>query len=185
MHGRTLTALAVVSTLGAAASADVFEYNFFLSGDQEVPPADTHAVGAAQLLYNSDTQTFSLDVMVFGIGLDDLLGVGPNSTPIHIHNAPAGSNGPIVIDLGFIDSFFEDGQGIRFSVTDQPFGGTYGDIVSDPDVNQAELFARNLYVNIHTESFPSGELRGQIIPSPASLALLGLGGLAATRRRRA
>lgn len=183
MRRLTWIAAGVVAATGAAASAEVIEWNFYLSGDQEVPPVETDAVGAGQFIYNTDTQTFSLDIMIFGIELDDLLGVGPNGTPIHIHNAPAGSNGPIVIDLGFLASFQDDGLGIRYQVFDQPFGGTYGDIVSDPDDNEQALFDRALYVNVHTQDFPSGELRGQLVPTPGGLAMLGVACLVAGRRR--
>jgi len=185
MKKSTIAAAAAFSLLAGAASADIIEYNFYVGGDQEVPPNDSDATGAGQLLYDTDTQTFSIDLVIFGIELDDLLGVGPNSSPIHIHNAPAGSNGPIVIDLGFLDDFEDFGLGIRYSVSDQLFGGTYGDITSDPNDNQAALFAGELYVNVHTVDYASGEVRGQLVPAPGAAALLGLGGLVACRRRRA
>ncbi|HUL72438.1 MAG TPA: CHRD domain-containing protein, partial [Vicinamibacterales bacterium] len=43
------------------------------------------------------------------------------------------------------------------------------------------------YLNIHTNVFPGGEIRGVLVtPEPATLSLLGLGlGAAALRRRRA
>ena len=50
----------------------------------------------------------------------------------------------------------------------------------------AGLAAGRSYLNIHTSAFPGGEIRGFLIPEPASLALFGLGfaGLAAARRRQ-
>ena len=43
----------------------------------------------------------------------------------------------------------------------------------------AGLESDQAYVNIHSPSFPGGEIRGQLasVPEPASLTLLGLGGL--------
>jgi len=81
--------------LTCAASAEVFSGNFLLSGDQQVPPNDSNAIGAGQIVFDSDNQTFDLSLAIFGIGLDDLMNVGPNSTPVHIHMAPPGSNGPM------------------------------------------------------------------------------------------
>ncbi len=184
MHRTALMIAGVLACTGAAATADIIEWNFFMSGDQEVPPNDSDAAGAGQLLYDTDTQTFSLDIMIYGIALSDLAPAGPNGTPIHIHNAPAGQNGGIVIDLGFIASFVDDGLGIRYQVFDQPFGGTYGSIFSDPNDNEAALFDAALYVNVHTNAFPGGEVRGQLAPTPGSVATVGAACLALLRRRR-
>lgn len=179
--------LAATAVLGAAqsAQADIAEFNFFLSGDQAVPGNDTDAAGAAQFIYDTDTDTFDLDLMVFGLELSDLSIAGPNGTPIHIHMAPAGANGPIVFDLGFFSNFFDDGLGIRFQLTGQSVEDMQGGIPPiDAAAFEAALFSSNLYVNIHTNDFPGGELRGQIIPTPGVLALLGVAGLVTGRRRR-
>jgi len=162
---------AVIAASGGVASAQ--EFNFPLGPDQAVPSNSTNAWGAAQLLYDNGADTFDLDLMVFGIELGDLQGAGPNNTPVHIHNAPRGSNGPIAIDIGNLGSFVQDGLGIRLQLDDVPIGNFEG-----------ELFAGNLYVNIHTASFPGGQIRGQIVPAPGALALLGVAGVFATRRRR-
>lgn len=184
MTVRTLIGAAAVAALAGAASADIIVYDFFLSGEQEVPPTGSPAVGAAEFRYDTDTQNFDLDLMVYGIDLADLRDVGPNGTPIHIHMAPFGQNGPIVVDLGFFTSFVDDGLGIRYQIFGQLLGGQQGNLFTDPNDNEAALFAGNLYVNIHTNDFPSGEIRGQIVPAPAALPLLGAAGVLAARRRR-
>ena len=156
MRIQNISAMIAVGGLALGAGADVTTFDFFLSGDQEVPPNNSPAVGAAELIYDDDDQTFSIDIMVFGIELDDLFNVGPNSTPVHIHNAPEGENGAIVIDLGFLASFQEDGLGIRLQIDNVLFGGQQGNLFSDPDDNEDALFARELYVNIHTNEFRGG-----------------------------
>jgi hypothetical protein len=168
----TLTAVAGAA-IATSASAGMTTFNFPLSGDQEVPAFMTDAFGTGELVYDSTAQTFDIEVFIENLPIGDLLGVGPNSTPIHIHNAPAGSNGGIAIDIGNLFSFVEDAGGIRFTGTDIPIGSF-----------EDELFNAGLYVNVHTVNSGSGEVRGQIVPAPASAALLGLAGLGAARRRR-
>lgn len=174
--------------LGAVADAAFITVNFPLGGDQEVPPNDSDAFGVGKIVVDTTARTFDIDLFVVGIDLADLRGAGPNNSPVHIHNAPAGANGGIVIDLGFFGSFFEDGLGITLRLRDIAFGGVQGGVSSDIDANLDAFFQGNLYVNIHTNDFPGGQIRGQIvgpeIPAPASIGVFGLAGLAALRRRR-
>jgi hypothetical protein len=51
----------------------------------------------------------------------------------------------------------------------------------------ADLLNGLWYINIHSEQFTGGEIRGQVLPEPATAALLcgGMGTLLLRRRRRA
>lgn len=186
MNTRTLSALAALSIGAASASAGIVTTNFMLSGDQEVPPNSSNALGVATIDYDTTADTFDITVLVVGIGLADLRPAGPNGTPIHIHLAPPGSNGGIVIDLGFLASFQQAGLGIEYTATGVAAGGTFGAVNSDPATVQQAFRQGNLYVNIHTNAFPGGEIRGNIppIPTPATAALIGAAGLLAVGRRR-
>ena len=181
---RSIVAVLLLALAAATVRGEILEFNFTLDGSQEVPPVVENSAGAAQLLYDTDTQMFDLDLMVFGIALADLFDVGPNLTPVHIHMAPPGANGPVVVDLGYLGSFVDDALGIRLQLQDELFGGIQGVLETNPDDNEAALFAGDLYINVHTVSYPAGEVRGQIVPEPAGLGLLAAGGVFATLRRR-
>jgi len=167
MKLRHLVAVMVAGGAVSVAQADLIQFNFPITPQQENPPNNTNAAGSGQLLFDTVTSTFDLDVQVFGIELGVITGY-------HIHNAPAGSNGPIVIDLVPLGNWQASGQGIRLQLNDVPIGAF-----------QPQLFAGDLYFNLHTQQFPSGQIRGQIVPTPAGLGVLALGGLAVVRRRRA
>ncbi len=51
----------------------------------------------------------------------------------------------------------------------------------------SDLLAELWYVNIHSTTFTGGEIRGQVIPEPTTLLLIGLGlaGVAVAQRKRA
>lgn len=186
MNIRTLGALSALAIGAASANAGIMTAMFNLSGALEATPNASPAIGIGQIDYDTTDDTFDISLYVVGIPLANLMGAGANGSPVHIHLAPPGSNGGIVIDLGFLGSFSQSGLGIELSLTDVAAGGTFGAIVSDPATVQQAFRQGNLYVNIHTTSFPGGEIRGNIppIPTPATAALMGAAGLLAVGRRR-
>lgn len=182
-------ALCAGSVAVSVASAEVAFFDFLLDNAQEVPGGGmtSDAFGFATLAYDRAAMTFDLQVFTDGIALEDLRPVGANGSPIHIHAAPAGANGPIVIDLGLVGAFNDEGGGVlSFTAFGVAIGEPQGaGPASDPIENERALFAGGLYLNIHTLDFPGGEIRGQIVPAPMGAGVLAAGALVAARRRRA
>jgi hypothetical protein len=109
---------------------------FHLSGDQEVPPNPSTARGGCFGQLDTVASSFTL------VCTHDVAG----PTLAHIHEGPAGTNGPIVFDVGDPSSPIE-------AVWE---GMTAAQI--------STLLAGNYYLNIHTSGRPNGEIRGQILP---------------------
>lgn len=146
MRWCVISAACAAAATVAPATADVFELQATLNGDQQVPPNDSIATGAATMTYDDQTNLFFLDVVVEGIAVGDITGT-------HIHAAPEGQNGPVVVNLLTFGSWEVDGDGIRLTVADGQF----------PDGNELDLLTGGTYINVHTTAFPGGEIRGQIL----------------------
>lgn len=120
-----------------------------LNGDHETPPANSLVTGSGIFTYTAATGQ-----LAYRIDFSDNVTVGGSGA--HLHNAPAGSNGPIAISLvggNKPDEIFGPGK---------PLQG----IVTLDKATQAPLLRRSsLYVNIATAANPTGEIRGQIVPT--------------------
>jgi hypothetical protein len=122
-------------------------YTYELTGDQEVPSVITDAYGSGIASIDRDQTNVH-----FMMAYNDL--TGPQ-TMAHFHSAPMGENGPVIFTL---NPFFDQSE-----TFDAAFG-YWTDMDETPfDAAAAESFREGqVYVNIHTEENPGGELRGQV-----------------------
>lgn len=133
-------------------------------GTQEVPSVNTPAFGAAR--FKLRDQGTRVDFLVTAIGLQNL-------TAGHLHIAPAGSNGPVAVDLLALGSIQTQG---RTTMITGSFDGTAlgGPVTGFPlDELIGRMDAGDVYINLHTDDgvepantgpgdFASGEIRGQL-----------------------
>jgi len=157
------------------AGAGIVELGANLTGGQEVPAVVTDALAQAALSYNPATDMFeSISVTVSGIALTDLR---PNPGRFHIHAAPAGVGGGVILDLGSLSPFVEDGGNLTYSINDVA--------LPNAAANETLLLNDGTYLNIHTNANTGGEIRGQIfvIPEPATVLFLSPAAAILFRRR--
>lgn len=91
-------------------------------------------------------------------------GLSSAATLFHIHVGPPGVSGPVIVNF------------VPF--TPSATSGTItGGPLAFPTANIADLFAGNTYFNIHSSTFPGGEIRGALvpIPEPGTLTSTGFG----------
>lgn len=136
---------------------DTENFTAHLSGDEEVPANDSKATGQAIFKLNEEEGVLYYKLIVANI---------ENVRMAHIHLAPAGENGPVVVWLypegpppQLIEGRFQ-GVLAEGTITEDDLRGPLGDS-SFEDLISA-IRNGNTYVNVHTIQFPGGEIRGQI-----------------------
>jgi hypothetical protein len=129
-------ALAFGLTLaGRESSASTVTWNVVVEGCQEVPPNVTSARGDAAFTYDTVTNVLGYNITFSGLSSPELFA--------HIHGPAArGVDGGILFTL--------------------PNGSPKVGTVNVPEANESDLLAGLLYVNVHSNTFPGGEIRGQI-----------------------
>jgi hypothetical protein len=137
----------------------VLNFRAHLSGDQEVAavPVVTNATGQAIFQLSKDGTELSYKLIVANI---------ENVRMAHIHVGAAGVNGPVVAWLypsgppavkipGKTNGILAEGVITSSSLV--------GDLKEQPLSALLELMkAEETYVNVHTDQYPPGEIRGQI-----------------------
>lgn len=112
-----------------------------MTGAQEVPgPGDPDGAGRVKLIFNQGRGAICYLIRVKNITLP--------ATAAHIHFAPAGSAGAVVVTLGAPDA------------TGVAFGCVTG--VDRWLIRAIRWHPKLFYVNVHTTDFPDGAVRGQL-----------------------
>lgn len=127
-------------------SAQIYDLSGTLSGANEVPPTASPGTGTISGTYDAATGLGTIDVTYSNLSA---MGVG---TVSHIHDAPAGINGGVIVPLNIVGG---------------ATSGFYSTPIAIPLVNQPAFLAGDTYVNIHSTAVASGEIRGQIIATLA------------------
>ncbi|MEX0787197.1 MAG: CHRD domain-containing protein [Anaerolineales bacterium] len=131
-------ALLTVGNVAAADSGGGAPRVTTLSGAEEVPAADPDGTGFASITLNVGQQRVCWELSVSDIA---------PATAAHIHAAPVGVNGPVIVPLS------------------PPTTGTSSGCLENvnPMLIQAIIdHPEQYYVNVHNAEFPGGAVRGQL-----------------------
>jgi hypothetical protein len=177
----------------ATTQAQIFVYNASLDGPSESPPNASPGTGFATVTVNLALHTLRVEVNFSGL-------IGTVSAA-HIH-APTASPGtgtagvatqtptfsgfPSGVTSGAYDNTFD----MTLASTWNPsYVSANGGSVAATEAAFLQALANGTsYFNIHSSTFPGGEIRGFLVPEPATFALLAMGGIsllfAARKARR-
>jgi hypothetical protein len=133
----SLLALAALTACGGTGSDGQLPKVFTatLNGAEETPPNNSPGKGVGTLVFHPGDRTFTATVVTSGVA----------ETVAHIHDGPPGVAGPII-----------------FPLTKEPGSVQWKATGTLTPEQEAKLRAGNYYFNVHSATFPDGEIRGQI-----------------------
>lgn len=134
-----MRALLTWAFVASSAMAQVQYFSAYLDGAQEVPA--TASTGHAFGIVRFDAGTNAVDLFCYHEGL------GTAAIAGHLHLGAAGVNGGVIVGMSQTSPNTWTGSGV----------------LTAPQA--ASLLAAGTYLNIHTNGFPGGEVRGQVVAS--------------------
>jgi hypothetical protein len=155
--------LALVTTMALSLGTAQAQWMFqaFLSGINEVPANGSPATGICTVTLNAAQTQITVDLSWSGL-------TAP-ATAAHIHGpGGAGTNAGVIFPFSGVPAATSG------AIPEQMF------TINATQVGY--LFSGYLYANVHTSTFPGGEIRGQLllVPEPSTASLLGLAVVSAT-----
>ena len=188
-------ALLLACAATSPASATIYVFHGNPTGDQESPPTGSPGTGSVSVIYDDVAHTMTYDVF-----FSQLL-AGTTAAHIHVRSDLLTPNGGVATTT-------PNFPGFPLGVTSGTFANTFdmtlassynpaflNNAVNLGDTSTAEmtlltaLFEGRGYFNIHSTTFPGGEIRANLalVPEPSTWMML-LGGFAAAgimiRRRK-
>ena len=153
-------ASAALLAVASPSQAETTQFKAALKGSDQVPPSETTGTGTVTATYDSVSRRLSWKGSYSGLS-------GP-PTAAHIHGpaAPA-TNARLVFWAS--DNIGQCSQGeckLNSETKAQPLTNPFEGSATLTDTQAAELMGGMYYVNIHTNAYPRGEIRGQLLKSP-------------------
>ena len=124
---------------GLAKSPGKASFFSVLNGGQVVPPSTSNGMGVAFLTFDGATKQLCYSITYSGFQ--------GTETEAHLHNGSVGETNVVLFDLNPLGS---------------PKLGCVGPFTR---AEENALKRGLMYINIHTDVFPAGEIRGQVLPA--------------------
>lgn len=181
--------LVALAGMPPSSHAALFSYSASLSGPNESPPNESPGIGTALVDYDDQAHTLRVRAT-----FSDLIGT---VTMTHIHGPTAAAGTGTAGVMTTTPTFPGFPAGVTSGTYDNTFDLTLasswnpsfitssGGTPATAETTFATALAEGkTYFNIHTSVFGGGEIRGFLVPEPASLSLIAVAALALLGRRR-
>jgi len=175
--------------LGTAtlAHATIISYSTTLSGPNESPVNASPGTGNASAIYDNVAHTLTVHV--------DFTGLTGTTTASHIHGptavaftstagvattTPTFAGFPLGVTSGTYDKVLDLTLASSYNPS---FVTANGGTTASAEAALTQAIADGkAYLNVHSSTFPGGEIRGFLVPTPTPTEVLTWGGIKASRR---
>lgn len=189
---RTLAILALALCTAVSASAAPIRFYAQLDGPSEVPTNTSPGIGRAVVTIDKTANTMRVRTSFEGLIGDVTV------AHIHLSATPFAGTGGVATPTPTFPGF---PAGVKAGSYDRTFDMTLASSYNAAFLNnltnagstanaQTSLFSGidqgRAYLNVHSTQYPGGEIRGFLVPEPASMTMVGLAlaGMVARRRMR-
>lgn len=165
---RSIVAALIVFACAQQAHAERLQYSAQLNGNQTPTITGSTATGSALVTVDTAAQSVDVALEVTGVGLEALydhvihMGVGP----VHLHLYAANGDISLLVPFPYGAVYAETPAGFRLEATGVAYAENAARVGSSLSFEQfvATLGSDFVYLNIHTDAFPDGEISGQLAP---------------------
>jgi hypothetical protein len=128
----------------------ISNYDFFLTGTQQIPSNTSTGNGRIEGTYDRRTKVYSYKITWSGLS--------SAVTGIHIHGLAG--RGYVAIPGTYANGIASAASG-NSTATSGSYSGTL--LIDGIVIRESDFLAGKYYADIHTSNFPLGEIRGQIL----------------------
>jgi hypothetical protein len=157
LPGLGAAVLALTMALAPNASGQTITLTATLSGGEETPAAiNTGALGSAEVSVDTTNREMAVTLKVFNIPTPTTAG--------HIHIGSLGTPGPVVLNFpaSLVGRTGDFTMVFRLADSQAVFVARPAIGINTIDDAIQAIVGGNAYVNIHTQQYPGGEIRGQL-----------------------
>ena len=167
MRGLIIAAAALAAVFSAApAWAHDLVFTAQLSGHADPTNTGSEATGTATFQVNTHTQLIDARIEIHGLKLDALSTHLAHSRmgPMHLHRYQ-GNDVTLIVPFPFGETYTETADGFVVTVTHFPYAEAAERTGSHLTFEEflAALASDPIYLNVHTNRFPEGEIAGRVI----------------------
>jgi hypothetical protein len=166
---RFVIAATAFLALVPAAHAERLEFGASLNGNQAPTITGSTATGSARVIVDTSAQTVDVEMDITGIDIDALydhvihMGVGP----VHLHLYAANGDISLLLTFPYGATYTETANGFRLQASSVAYAENAARVGSTLTFEQfvATLGSDFVYLNVHTDAVPDGEISGRLAPA--------------------